>query len=327
MDIFLPFQMVADVITYNFFHLVEGSFLAAAVNFWIYDLLKITALLLLINYFMAVTRFYFPMERVRDLLTRKHWYGFQYLLAALLGVITPFCSCSSIPLFMGFLSAGIPLGVTFTFLITSPLVNESSLFIFPSIFGLKITILYNIIGIGIGILGGLIIQKLKLEKYVQPEILSFTKKQQLQEKYKEKRIPFREQIKLWTSEMWDISKKIYPYIFLGVTLGAIIHGFVPESLVVGLLANKSWLAVPLAVVLGLPLYANSVSIIPIIEALIGKGIPMGTALAFMTATVTLSIPEALMLKKLLKWQLLWFFFGITAIGIILMGYLFNLISF
>jgi uncharacterized protein len=326
MDIFLPLQTFADLVTYQLFGIAEQSYLGGAVNFWIYDVLKISILLVVINYFMAITRYYFPMERVRDLLTNKRWYGFQYLLAALLGVVTPFCSCSSIPLFMGFLSAGIPLGVTFTFLISSPLVNEASLFIFPSIFGFKITLLYNLIGMMFSILGGLLIQRLKLEKYIQSEILVFTGKKQLQEKYKEKIIPLKERLKLWTSEMLDITKKIYLYIILGVTIGAIIHGFVPQSLISNTLSSQNIFVVPLSVILGIPLYANSVSVIPIIEALVNKGIPMGTALAFMTATVTLSIPEALMLKKLLKWQLLAIFFGITTVGIIFMGYLFNFIT-
>lgn len=323
MDIFSPLQVFADVVTFQWLGIAEDSYLAGVVNFWIYDVIKISLLLIVINYFMAITRYYFPMEKVRDLLNRKNWYGTQYLLAAILGVVTPFCSCSSIPLFMGFLSAGIPLGVTFAFLISSPLVNESSLFLFPSIFGMQVTLLYNIIGIAIAVGGGFLIQKLKLEKYIQPDILVFTGKKQLIQKYEGQSIPFNERAKLWTSEMWDITKKIYPYVLLGVTLGALIHGLVPESLMSNILSGTSWWSVPTAVLLGVPLYANSVSVIPIIEALVGKGVPMGTALAFMTATVTLSIPEALMLKKLLKWQLLAVFFGITIVGIILMGYLFN----
>lgn len=323
MDIFAPFQRLADVITYQWLGIAENSYLAGAVNFWIYDLLKISLLLIGINYFMAITRYYFPMERVKDLLTNKRWYGLQYLMAALLGVVTPFCSCSSIPLFMGFLSAGIPLGVTFTFLISSPLINEASLFIFPSVFGFQNTILYNLIGIAISVLGGLLIQRLKLERYIQPEILAFKGKQLLQEKYQGRVVPWKDRWQLWTSEMWDITKKIYPYVVLGVTLGALIHGYLPESLIASTLSVEEWWTVPTAVLLGVPLYAGSVSVIPIIEALVNKGVPMGSALAFMTATVTLSIPEALMLKKILKWQLLAVFFGITTAAIILMGYLFN----
>lgn len=326
MDIFSPLQTFADLVTYDWLSITEQSYLSGVVNFWIYDILKISILLILINYFMAITRYYFPMEKVRDLLTRKNWYGTQYLFAAVLGVVTPFCSCSSIPLFMGFLSVGIPLGVTFAFLISSPLVNESSLFLFPSVFGAKVTILYNLFGVFIAIVGGCLIQKLKLEKYIQSDILAFTGKKQLIQKYEGQNIPLDKRVKLWTSEMWDFTKKIYPYVLLGVTLGALIHGLVPESFVSNTLSGASWWSVPIAVLLGIPLYANSVSVIPIIEALVGKGVPMGTALAFMTATVTLSIPEALMLKKLLKWQLLTMFFGITTVGIILMGHLFNVIS-
>ncbi|MPM59671.1 hypothetical protein SDC9_106517 [bioreactor metagenome] len=179
-------------------------------------------------------------------------------------------------------------------------------------------------GVLIAILGGLLIQKLKLEKYLQPDILVFTGKKQLLQKYQGKSIPLKARLKLWTKEMTEITKKIYPYVLLGVSLGALIHGLVPETLVSQSLASKSWWNVPLAVLLGVPLYANSVSVIPIIEALVNKGVPMGSALAFMTATVTLSIPEAMMLKKVLKWQLLAIFFGITTVAIILIGYLFNL---
>ncbi len=323
MDIFSPLQYFADRVTYDWLSITPQSYLAGVINFWIFDVLKISILLILINYFMAITRYYFPMEKVRELLIHKRLHGMQYVFAAFLGVITPFCSCSSIPLFMGFLSAGIPLGITFTFLVSSPLVNESSLFIFPSVFGLQTTILYNIFGILIAIFAGWIIQQLKLEKYIQPEILAFTGKKQLLKKYEGHHVPWKERFKLWTAEMLDITKKIYPYVLLGVTIGALIHGLVPKSLITTALSHSSWWSVPMAVLLGIPLYANSVSVIPIIEALVNKGVPMGTALAFMTATVTLSIPEALMLKKLLKWQLLAVFFGITTIGIILMGYVFN----
>lgn len=323
MDIFSPLQSFANTVTYNWFGITKQSYTAGVVNFWIYDILKISILLVIINYFMAITRYYFPMEKVRELLTNKNWFGTQYLLAAILGVVTPFCSCSSIPLFMGFLSAGIPLGITFTFLISSPLINESSLFLFPSVFGIEVTLLYNLLGIVIAITGGYFIQRMKLEKYIQPDILAFTNKSRLVQKYEGQNIPFKEKVKLWTQEMLNITKKIYPYVLLGVTLGALIHGLVPDSLVNSVLSKSSGWSVPTAVLLGIPLYANSVSVVPIIEALVNKGVPLGTALAFMTATVTLSIPEALMLKTVLKWQLLAIFFGITTIGIVLMGYLFN----
>lgn len=297
MDIFKPIQLFADWTTYRLLGLVKESYLANAVNFFVYDTIKIGFLLILINYIMAITRYYFPMEKVRRILTKRRWFGLDYLMAAILGVVTPFCSCSSIPLFIGFLSAGIPLGVTFAFLISSPLVNEASLYLFPAIFGIKLTIIYNLVGIGVAMIGGWLIQKLKMEKYVRLELLKFKSKKQIEAEYKNQKVPFANLVKIWTDEAIDITKKVYPYVVLGVALGALIHGFVPEKLVIKYLSNRSWYVIPLATLMGAPLYANSVSIIPIIEALIKKGIPMGSALAFMTATVTLSLPEALILKK------------------------------
>lgn len=326
MSLFTPVQQFADQVTYNWLGMSEGTFAANGVNFFIYDIIKIGLLLVVINYIMAMTRYYFPMEKVRALLIKRNWYGFDYLLAAILGVITPFCSCSSIPLFIGFLSAGIPLGVTFTFLISSPLVNESSLYLFPAIFGLKATLLYNLLGIGVSVLGGVLIQKLKMEKFVRPEFLKFKSKKQIEAEYKNSKVPFKDLLRHWTDEAVDITQKVFPYVLVGVGIGALIHGLVPETLVVKYLSSKEWWVIPLAVLIGSPLYANSVGVIPIIEALIGKGVPMGTALAFMTATVTVSVPEGLMLAKVMKKQLLAVFFGVTILGIILLGYSFNLLS-
>ena len=323
MDIFHLIQSFSDTVTYNWLNITKDSYWGHTINFFVYDAIKIGLLLVVINYVMAITRYYFPMEKVRDILTKKRWYGLDYLLAALLGVVTPFCSCSSIPLFIGFLSAGIPLGVTTAFLISSPLVNESSLYLFPAIFGWKATFFYNLIGIGIAILGGMIIQKLHMEKHVQPEFLKFTSKTKVEEKYQGQKVPLKELFRHWTSEAMDITKKVLPYVMIGVAIGGLIHGFVPEKLITQYLSVKQWWVVPLAVLMGAPLYANSVGVIPIIEALIGKGVPMGTALAFMTSTVTISVPEGLMLAKLMKKRLLLTFFGITTLGIIFMGYLFN----
>jgi len=176
MDIFYPVQLLANIITSNWLGLTKNSYLSSALNFFIYDTIKIGILLVFINYLMAVTRYYFPTEKVRDILTKRRWFGLDYLFATLLGVVTPFCSCSSIPLFIGFLSAGIPLGVTFAFLIASPLVNESSLILFPVLFGLKTTIIYNLVGVVVAIVGGIIIQKLHLEKYVNVELLKYKSK-------------------------------------------------------------------------------------------------------------------------------------------------------
>lgn len=316
MDIFRPIQLLANLATYQWFKIIPHSYWGDTVNFFIYDVIKIGLLLVVINYFMAMVRWYFPMEKVRDILIKRRWFGLDYLFAALLGVITPFCSCSSIPLFIGFVGAGIPLGVTFAFLIASPLVNESSLYLFPALFGIKVTIIYNLVGIVIAVLGGWLIQKLKVERFIKPELLKFKSRSQM----------IAENIKpsFWSDGM-TITKQIFPYVVLGVGIGALIHGFVPAALVEKYLSIKSWWAVPLATLLGAPLYANSVSVIPIMEALVGKGVPLGTALAFMTAIVTVSIPEAMILKKVMGWQLLALFFGITIIGIVTMGYIFNAI--
>lgn len=326
MDIFAPIQALADLVTFQWLGLAHESFAAHALNYFIYDVIKIGGLLVVINYVMAVSRYYFPVEKVKAILTSRRWYGLDYLVATLLGVVTPFCSCSSIPLFIGFLSGGIPLGVTFAFLISSPLVNESSLYLFPAIFGLQTTFFYNAIGIGVAVIGGLLIQKLKLDRFIQPEFLQFKSKKQLKEKYQQNHPPLKELLRHWSGEAMEITRKVFPYVLLGVALGALIHGYVPEELVTRSLSLEKWWVVPLATLLGVPLYANSVSVIPVIEAVIGKGVPLGSALAFMTATVTLSLPEALMLKKLMKWQLLSIFFGITIAGIMLIGYLFNFIT-
>jgi uncharacterized membrane protein YraQ (UPF0718 family) len=325
MDIFYPIQLFANLISNDLFKL-ENTYFGSALNFFIYDSIKIGLLLIVINYLMAITRYYFPIEKLKKILTKRKWYGLDYLLAALLGVITPFCSCSSIPLFIGFLSAGIPLGVTFTFLIASPLINESSLLLFPALFGVKTTIIYNLIGITVSIIGGMLIQMLHLDRFVNNDLLKFKNKGQLEIENGGNKLGYRKLIKYFWDDGMAITKSVFPYVLLGVAVGALIHGFVPADLIEANLAIKEWWSVPMAVILGVPLYANSVSVIPIIEALIGKGVPLGTALAFMSATVTLSIPEALILKKAMKWQLLSIFFGITILGIMLIGWIFNTIS-
>jgi len=325
MDIFKPIQLFADLVTYQWFRIIPHSYWGDAINFFIYDTIKIGLLLIVINYFMAFTRYYFPMEKVRDLLLKRRWFGLDYLFAALLGVVTPFCSCSSIPLFIGFVGAGIPLGVTFAFLIASPLVNESSLYLFPAMFGMKVTIIYNVVGILIAMVGGFIIQKLELEKYVKPELLKFKSRKQVEQEHGGVTVPLKELLKYFWDDGMNITKTVFPYVVLGVSIGALIHGFVPASLVEKYLSMKTWWTIPLATLLGAPLYANSVSVIPVMEALVQKGVPLGTALAFMTAIVTVSIPESMILKKVMKRQLLAAFFGITLIGIMIMGYLFNII--
>ncbi len=326
MDIFRPIQILADIVTYDWLR-ITNQYWGDAINFFIYDIIKIGLLLIVINFVMAITRYYLPVKKIRNILTSRNWYGFDYFLAALLGVITPFCSCSSIPLFIGFVGAGIPLGVTFAFLIASPLVNEASLFIFPSIFGLKMTLAYNSIGIIIAMLAGAAIQRLKMDKNVNPDFLKFKTQKDALEENGGKIVPLKKQLKIWWVDGMHITKSIFPYVLLGVGLGALIHGFVPRDFVEAYLSIKDWWAVPMAVILGMPLYANSVSVIPVVEAMTGKGIPIGTSLAFMTATVTLSIPGLLILKKAMNWKLLSAFIVVTSTGIMVIGYFFNFFTF
>ncbi len=324
MSIFTPIQQGADLVTYQWLGMSSDSHLGSGLNFFIYDSIKIGLLLLLVNYVMAITRYYFPVWKARQILTQRRWYGLDYVLAALLGVVTPFCSCSSIPLFVGFILADIPLGVTFAFLISSPLINESSLYVFPFILGWKVTILYNLLGMVVSVLGGMLIDRLNMEKYLNKDILKRRKLYSAQDEKEQQQVSFSKLLRQWSGEAWDIFRTVYPYVLLGVGVGAMIHGLVPESLITAYLSSYKWWVIPMAVVMGAPLYANSMSIIPIAEALIGKGIPVGTVLAFMTATVTISIPELLILSKLMKKQLLFAFLGITLFAIILMGYVFNL---
>ena len=321
MDIFYPLQFIADKIAYNLLGLLKGSHLGDAVNFFLYDSLKILILLLIINYFMAILRHYLPVEKLRDFLASRKWYGFDYFLAAIFGTITPFCSCSSIPLFIGFLEAGIPLGVTLSFLIVSPLVNQVAVALFVGLFGWKIAILYVVSTILLGMVGGLILNKLKLEKYVADYVWKI-KGQKLE--IKSKKIPVRKLLKIFWSEGLVLTKKITIYVLLGIALGAVIHGFVPTGFFEKYITVDNLLAVPIATIVAVPMYANAVGVIPIMQSLVEKGIPFGTAMAFMMAVVGLSLPEALILKRVMKMKLLVYFFGITTINIIIVGYLFNL---
>ena len=316
MDIF---QLFANWFSFNLLNLDPSSRLGESLNFFVYDSLKILILLLVINFLMAIVRHYLPIEKLKDFLASRKWYGLDYFLAALFGTITPFCSCSSIPLFIGFLEAGIPLGVTFTFLITSPLVNEISVVLFAELFGWKITIAYVLSAILLGIFSGFIISKLKLEKQVEDYIWKI--KSQKRNKVEEK-VPFLNLIKVFWKEGLDITKKIALYVFLGIGVGALIHGYIPTGFFEKLTADNL-LSVPIATISAVPMYANSIAVIPIMQSLVEKGIPLGTAMAFMLAVVGLSLPEALILKKVMKLKLLLIFFSIVTLNIIIIGYLFN----
>ena len=323
MNIFYPFEWIANYITYNIFALTAGTHLADALQFFIYDSLKILALIIFITHLMSLIRYYLPIEKLRDFLTKHKFYGLDYFLATVFGAITPFCSCSSIPLFIGFVEARIPLGVTFAYLITSPLINEVALALFIGMFGWKITLFYLLAGIIIGMIGGFILGKLGLEKYIEPFVWELKSKKDVV-KNEEVKIPFSKVLKIIPKEAFDISKKITLYVLAGVGIGALIHGFVPQGFFEKYLQKAGWWGVPLAVVLSVPLYSNASGVIPIIQSLVAKGVPIGTALALMMAIIGISLPEALILKKVMKWQLLAIFFGIVTVGIITIGYVFNI---
>ncbi|MFA6427353.1 MAG: permease [Candidatus Magasanikbacteria bacterium] len=319
---FVPLELLANWLTYNIFHLTPGTHTADALNFFIFDTLKIFVLLILITHLMAVIRYFLPIQKFKTFLISRKWYGADYLLASTFGAVTPFCSCSSIPLFIGFLQAGIPLGVVFAFLITSPLINEIAVTLFIGAFGWKLTLAYVVAGMAIGVIGGFVIGKLKMEKYVRE--LGEEEEKKCCGCCKNKAPLTKWDIaKKISKSAWSIVRSVALYIILGVAVGAAIHGFVPAQFFQTYLITAGWLAVPIAVIIAVPLYANASGVIPIIQALVAKGVPIGTAMAFMMATVGLSLPEAMMLKRVLKTKLLLTFFGIVTVGIMIIGFLFN----
>ncbi|NCN99719.1 permease [Candidatus Falkowbacteria bacterium] len=320
MNIFYPFEYFARWLTYDLFH-ISNIALAGSLEFFVYDTLKILLLIVVITHFMSWLRYYLPIEKLRDFLVSRRFYGLDYFLATIFGTVTPFCSCSSIPLFIGFMQARIPLGVTFSFLITSPLINEVAIGLFIGLFGLKITAIYVLAGILIGMVGGFILGQLKMEKYVADFVWNIQSPKKGEAV--DKKLPVGQVAKIISQEAFGIIKKIALYILIGVGVGALIHGYVPGGFFEEYLQKAGVWGVPVAVILAVPLYSNASGVIPIIQSLIAKGIPIGTGLAFMMAIVGLSLPEAMILKKVLKWQLLASFFGIVTLGIILIGYLFN----
>lgn len=324
MDVFTPLAWIADWLSYNVLGLQQGSNLASSVNFFLYDSLKISLLLLVINYVMAIVRQYLPVEKIRAFLASRRLYGADYVLAAGFGAITPFCSCSSIPFFVGFLSAGIPIGVTFAFLITSPLVNEAAVVLLAGFFGWKLTLVYIFSGIAIGVVGGMALGRLRAKKYVSAEILAL--RTTVQRHDMSSKVTFsRKLLSIWWKEAYRLTLKLMPYILIGVGLGALIHGFVPQTYFENTLSSGAWWTVPLATIVAVPLYSNAVGVVPIMQALVAKGVSIGAAFAFMMATVGLSMPEALILKKVMSLKLLAIFFAMITVGIIIIGLLVNLV--
>lgn len=319
-------QHLADWLVYEVLELVKGQHLAEALNFFIYDTIKILLLLLVIIFLMGVVNSYFPIDRVKNYLSRNKLYGLEYLMASLFGVVTPFCSCSSVPLFIGFVSGGIPLGVTFAFLITSPLVNEVAIGLFVGLFGLKITIIYVVSGIILGTLAGRILQQLKLDPYLTPwvhEVLANAQKDQ--DIFQAENQSFKQRLPIIWKEASNILKGIIPYVIIGIAIGGLMHGYIPQGFFERYMAKDNLFAVPIATILAVPMYSNASGILPVAQVLVSKGIPLGTAIAFMMGVVGLSLPEAMLLKKVMTLKLIAIFFGVVTLCIIISGYLFNII--
>jgi uncharacterized membrane protein YraQ (UPF0718 family) len=312
-------KQLADYIVFSLFGLGAGSHLGEALDFFIYDTIKIFLLLTVIIFIVAIIRSQFTPERTRRLLSHRAEY-IGNVLAALLGIVTPFCSCSAVPLFIGFVESGVPLGVTFSFLISSPMVNEVALILLWGLFGWKIALMYIGTGVAVAIASGIVIGKLKMERFVQDYV------------YTMKVGDGNEQLMSWPERLayargytGSLLKKIWPYITIGVGIGSFIHGYAPEGFLLKYAGPGNPFGVPIAVLIGVPLYSNAAGVIPIVHALMEKGMAMGTVLAFMMAVTALSLPEAIILKNVLKMRLLLTFFGIVAVAIIGVGYLFNAI--
>lgn len=294
-----------------------NSRLGGSLHFFIYDVIKIFLLLMVLIFTISYIQSFFPPERTKNILGRFNGISAN-ILGALLGTVTPFCSCSSIPLFIGFTSAGLPIGVTFSFLISSPLVDLASVILLASIFNWKIAIAYVVVGLVLAVIGGTVISCLKLEKYVE----SFVYSNKMIE-IEQEELTFRDRIDFAKDQVVDIIKRVWMYILIGVGIGAAIHNWIPESIITALLGQDKWYSVLIATTIGIPMYADIFGTLPIAEALVLKGVGIGTALSFMMGVTALSLPSLILLKKVVKIKLLAIFVGIVTVGIIIIGYVFN----
>ena len=312
-------KYAADSLVYRVLGIKQGTMLGEALNFFLYDTMKVFLLLTVIIFVVAIIRSFFPPERARKLLRHRREYVGNFL-AACLGIVTPFCSCSAIPLFIGFVEAGLPLGVTFSFLIASPTVNEVALVMLWGLFGWRIALLYTATGVILAFFGGIIIGKLKLEHLVEDYIY------QIKIGECEASVPtWKERFSYARAYTKDILKRVWLFVLIGIGIGAWIHGYVPMDLVLRYAGPGNPFAVIVAVLIGIPLYSNAAGAIPIVQALVEKGLPMGTALAFMMSIVAISTPELIILRKVIKPKLIAIFVGIVSVSIIIIGYLFNMI--
>ncbi len=313
-------QPLANWIAYSLFQLHTGSHLGESVAFFLYDVPKIILLLSGMIFLISIIRTFFSPERTRALLGGKRQ-GIGNILAALLGIVTPFCSCSAVPLFIGFVESGIPLGVTFSFLIAAPTINEVAIIMLFGLFGWKVAGLYIASGLIISIIAGAVIGRLKLERFVE----DFVWKMQAAGSIEGEKLTWSDRFQRAWESVKEIVGKVWLYVIVGIAVGAGIHGYVPQSALAGIMGKQAWWSVPAAVILGVPLYSNAAGVIPIVSALMEKGASLGTVLAFMMSVVGLSLPESIILRRVLKPQLIAVFLGTVAIAIIITGYMFNLV--
>ena len=307
-------------LTYDLLGLAPGQHLSGAVEFFIFELPKVLMLLALVVFAVGIIRSFFTPERTRRILSGKGEF-IGNILAALLGIVTPFCSCSAVPLFIGFVTTGVPLGVTFSFLISAPMVNEIALVLLFGLFGWKVAAIYLVTGLSIALVAGWVIGRLRMERHVEEWVFAT----QTGPASEDAPLTWPERLQYGRDAMHDIVGRVWFYVVLGIAVGAGIHGYVPEGLMASVMGKGAWWSVPAAVVIGVPMYSNAAGIIPVVQALLGKGAALGTVLAFMMSVIALSMPEAVILRKVLKWPLIVTFFGIVAVGIMLVGYLFNFI--
>lgn len=319
-------QALADWLIYTIIKLPHGSKLGDALNFFFYDTIKIFILLMIVTFIMGIINSYFPIDKVRIFLTKRKWYGLDYFLASFFGTITPFCSCSSVPLFIGFVKGGIPLGVTFAFLISSPLVDAVSVAIFIGMFGMKVTLIYVTSGIVLSMVAGYILGKMNLEPLLTDWVQRFLKdKQEFDAVESVEKTIFIKRVPAIIHEALDIVKGVYLYVLIGIAIGALMHGFIPTGFFEAYISKDNPFAVPIAVMVGVPMYSNAAGVLPVMQVLVQKGIPLGTAIAFSMAVVGLSVPEGLLLKKVMSAKMLFIFFAVVTLCIIISGYFFNLV--
>ena len=316
---YYPIQLFADWLTYSVFRIMPETLLASAVNFFIFDTIKIVLLLFVIIFTVSIIRSFLPPEKIRNILSHEKKYVGN-ILASLLGIITPFCSCSAVPLFLGFVQAGVPLGTTFSFLVASPMINEVALALLWGMFGWKIALIYIVSGLLIAIFAGLVIERMDVKSLIEEFAFSISEKN-----IDLPKLSWKERITYAKTYTFDIVNKVWLYVVIGVGLGAWIHGYVPADFLAQYAGSDKWYAVPVAVLIGIPLYSNAAGVIPLVGALTEKGVAMGTSLAFMMAVTALSLPEFMILKKVMKIKLIVIFASIVGVGIVFTGYLFNMI--